>query len=49
MSLHDDVPDLNNLHMCGHKFEKKLLLDQIGALEDWSPQEDQVGAWQSIG
>ena len=29
MSLHVDVANLNNLHMCGHKYKNTLLLVQI--------------------
>ena len=30
MSLHNDVADLDHLHMCGHKFKNTLLLVKIG-------------------
>ena len=28
MSLHDDVVDLKNLHICGHKFKITLCLSE---------------------
>ena len=46
MSLHDDVADLNNLHMCGHKFKSTLLIVQItwSFYQFWASQIEEFNA-----
>lgn len=46
VSLHDDVADLNNLHVSGHKFKNTPLLVQIrwSLYQFWSSRKEEFNA-----